>query len=245
MGRIARRISGSGLYHIIFRGINKQHLFEESSDYEKMKRILMVLKEEIGFEIYAYCLMSNHVHILLKEKEPMDISAIMKRLLTNYVRWYNVKYDRVGTLIANRYKSEPVEVDEYFLCLIRYIHQNPVKAGIVDRAEDYRWSSYREYTSSKIELVNREFVFSMMSKDAFKEFNELEENCIFEVSDKIKKTDEAIRREIVKKYKIEPKNICSMERNERNELLRQLKERYTIRQLERITGVSRGVIHKS
>ena len=115
MSRLARQYSETGLYHIVFRGQNKQHIFEEDKDYEKMLEIILDLKQEMEFEIYAYCLMSNHVHLVLKEKEMGQISMIMKRLLSKYVRWYNVKYKRTGALIANRYKSKPVDTDQYFL----------------------------------------------------------------------------------------------------------------------------------
>ena len=132
MSRLAREISETGLYHIVFRGINRQHIFECDKDYEKIIEILISIKQQMRFEIYSYCLMSNHVHILLNEKVKGNISLIMKRLLTKYARWYNIKYGRSGALIANRYKSKPVEVDEYFLQLVRYIHQNPLKANMVD-----------------------------------------------------------------------------------------------------------------
>ena len=157
--RLARQISESGLYHIVFRGVNKQSIFEEESDYVKMEDILYELKSEMKFEIYVYCFMSNHVHILLKEENMGDISLIMKRLLTKYARWYNIKYKRSGALIANRYKSQPVEVDEYFLNVVRYIHQNPIKAGMVEQIGDYRWSSYNEYASNVQGLSDKEFEF--------------------------------------------------------------------------------------
>ena len=89
MSRLARQFSCTGLYHIVFRGINHQRIFEEEKDYEKLKDILMTLKTEMSFKIYAYCFMSNHVHILLKENKLADISIIMKRLLTKYARWYS------------------------------------------------------------------------------------------------------------------------------------------------------------
>ena len=130
MSRLARQISSTGLYHIIFRGVNKQHIFEEDADYLKLLGILKQLKTEMNFKIYVYCFMSNHVHILLHEKEMGQISLIMKRTLTKYARWFNIKYSRSGALIANRYKSQPVEVDPYFLNVVRYIHQNPLKAKI-------------------------------------------------------------------------------------------------------------------
>ena len=88
MARAAREISQSGLYHIVFRGVNKQHIFEESTDYEKLIEVISNLKREMEFEIYAYCLMSNHVHILLKEKEPGEISRDSGdvRLCQNVIR---------------------------------------------------------------------------------------------------------------------------------------------------------------
>ena len=245
MARAARQISETGLYHILFRGVNKQHIFEEAEDYEKLKAILISLKKEMGYKIYAYCFMSNHVHILLEEKSTGDISQIMKRLLTKYARWYNIKYKRSGALIANRYKSKPVEVDEYFLGLIRYIHQNPKKAGIVTEINEYEWSSYNEYINEEQGLADKEFVMQMISKNGFEELHQQEDESEFTVDDKIKLTDDEIRRRIIKKYNLEPKNICNMEKKIRNELLSKLKKEYSIRQLERVTGISRGVIHKS
>ncbi|MBQ6794811.1 MAG: transposase [Clostridia bacterium] len=91
MSRIARVFSESGVYHILFRGVNQQNIFEEEADFEKLKETMVNVKQEMGFEIYAYCFMSNHVHIVLKEKNVGDISLIMKRILTKYARWYNIK----------------------------------------------------------------------------------------------------------------------------------------------------------
>ena len=114
MSRIARVISESGVYHILFRGVNQQNIFEEASDFEKLKNTIRIVKQEMDFEIFAYCFMSNHVHIVLKERNIGDISLIMKRILTKYARWYNIKYGRSGALIANRYKSVLVEENKSF-----------------------------------------------------------------------------------------------------------------------------------
>ena len=244
MSRLARKISESGLYHIVFRGINRQRIFEEEPDYIKLKNILIELKKEMGYEVYVYCFMSNHVHILLKEKNMGDISLIMKRLLTKYARWYNIKYGRSGALIANRYKSKPIDVDEYFLSVVRYIHQNPIKAKLVDDIAEYKWSSYVEYITDSEGLSDKEFVLEMLSKDEFIEFHKIEEELKFSVDDKVKFTDDEVRRNILKELGIEPKLIGEMEKNRRNEVLKHLKSKYSIRQLERVTGVSRGVIHK-
>ena len=92
MSREARKLSKSGFYHIVFWGINHQNIFEEEQDFEYMLEIFKKLKQEMQFEIHAYCLMTNHVHILLKENQTGDISTIIKRLLTKYVMKFNKKY---------------------------------------------------------------------------------------------------------------------------------------------------------
>ena len=244
MGRQSRVYSESKIYHIMFRGVNYQDLFEERQDYIKLTETILQLKEEMGFQIYAYCFMTNHVHLVLKEKELRDMSLIMKRILTKYSRWYNIKYGRTGALIANRYKSVPVVVDEYFLNLIRYVHQNPIKAGIVKDIDDYKYSSYREYLG-KPKITDTGFVKEMIDNHEFKEFHMQMEEMNFEVSDRKKKTDETLIREIQREYGIDnPKQIAGLEKKKRNEILKHLKENYPVRQLQRITGVSRGVISK-
>ena len=168
MSRLARAFSQSGVYHILFRGVNQQNIFEEDADFEKLKQTIAIVKKDLDFEIYAYCFMSNHVHIVMKEKNIGDISLIMKRILTKYARWYNIKYGRSGALIANRYKSVPIEIDEYFLQLIRYVHQNPIKAGITDKLENYRYSSFVEYINEK-DITDTDFLLQMISKKEFVE----------------------------------------------------------------------------
>lgn len=242
MSRLAREISPSGLYHIVFRGISKQNIFEEDTDYLKMIYILQDLKKEMEFEIYAYCFMTNHAHILLKEKRAGEVSQIMKRLLTKYAMYFNKKYQRSGTLIANRYKSQPVSVDDYFLSVVRYIHQNPVKAGLTSVVSSYRWSSYNEYYTKNTFLVDAHFVFSIIPFEEFEKFHQVDETELFLVNDKIKISDEAIRRDIIKTYNMEPFQIGALSKNSRNSILYVLKKKYSIRQLERVTGISRGVI---
>ena len=244
MSRTARRMSQSGVYHILFRGVNQQSIFEEKADYDKLKETILKVKEEMGIEIYAYCFMSNHVHIVLKEKRDRDISLIMKRILTKYARWYNIKYGRSGALIANRYKSVPVEIDEYFLHLIRYIHQNPVKAGIVEKLSEYRYSSYNEYMEEN-DLTDTGFILGMLNKREFEEFHTSMEEMTFRVSDRKNDTDDEVCFKIRNKYGIEnPKEISNMKKEERNKILIELKQKHPIRQLQRITGVSRGIISR-
>lgn len=245
MSRLARTISESGVYHILFRGVNQQNIFEEAADFEKLKETIATVKQDLCFEIYAYCFMSNHVHIVLKEKNIGDISLIMKRILTKYARWYNIKYGRSGALIANRYKSVPVEINEYFLHLIRYIHQNPIKAGIAERCEDYIHSSFIEYLNEK-ELVEADFLLQMTSLKEFVAFHQEIGTMNFRVTDSKKKTDDEVLMFLMKNYKIDnPKNISKFSKADRDKILAVLKNEFPIRQLQRITGISRGVITKA
>ena len=129
MPRQARKKSNCGIYHIMLRGINQQQIFEDAEDYERFLDILKDCKEICEFELYAYCLMGNHVHLLIKEKKE-PIEQIVKRIGSRFVYWYNVKYQRKGHLFQDRFKSEPVDTQKYFSTVLIYIHRNPIKAGI-------------------------------------------------------------------------------------------------------------------
>jgi len=245
MSRLARTISESGVYHVLFRGVNQQNIFEEDADFNKLTETIATVKRDLGFEIYAYCFMSNHVHIVLKEKSVGDISLIMKRILTKYARWYNIKYGRSGALIANRYKSVPVEIDEYFLNLIRYVHQNPIKAGIVNRVENYPYSSFLEYVTES-NLTDTDFALQMIGLEEFIDYHQEIEEMNFRVTDSKKKTDEEVLIFLKKNYKIDnPKMISKFSKSDRDKILVDLKKKFPIRQLQRLTGISRGVITKA
>ena len=143
MARKARRKSISGYSHLIMRGNNKQILFEKPEDYRFFISRMARYCQEAGIRIIAYCLMDNHVHILVHDPENA-VSEMMKKLGVSYSKYYNEKYERIGHLFQGRFLSEPVENDEYLLTAYRYILNNPRKAGICP-AEKYRWSSYKGY----------------------------------------------------------------------------------------------------
>jgi len=142
MPRHQRKISKTGIYHVLLRGINRQRIFEQAEDYIQFLDYLYEVRKVSGLTLYAYCLMGNHVHLLVKENEE-PLATVFRRLGTRYVHWFNKKYDRCGHLFQDRYKSEPVETDEYFLSVLIYIFQNPVAAGVCRTPEDYEWSSRR------------------------------------------------------------------------------------------------------
>ena len=253
VSRPPRILSETGLYHIIFRGLNRQNLFEEDQDYKKLLEIINEIKVVYEIKIYAYCLMTNHVHLFVKEREVGDIKIIMHKILTRYVMWYNRKYQRSGSLIGNRYKSEPIEDETYYLTLMRYIHHNPLKAGMVDTPEEYIWSSYNDYINLRNEFTDIEFGLSILSNDEekalkeFKEFHkEMGEND-FSISNTKRLTDEQIKRRIIKiTGGIRPEQISLRTKKERDTILAILRnEGFTIGQLERVTGISRGIVTRA
>ncbi len=160
MPRRARKMSSTGIYHVMMRGINRQRIFEEEQDYKKYLQALKKALKISNCKVYAYCLMPNHVHLLLKpEGESLEI--VIKRIGCRYVHWYNEKYGRVGHLFQDRYKSEAVENESYFLTVLRYIIQNPFKANLERELGLYKWSSYKEYAIGADGLTDTELAYSI------------------------------------------------------------------------------------
>lgn len=144
MPRVARLRGEFTTYHIILRGNEKKNIFPDSVDKQRFLEILERLREKNNFHIYAYCLMDNHLHLIIYDNGN-DISSIMKSLNVSYAMYFNRKHKRVGHLFQDRFKSEIVDDDTYLLELSKYIHNNPVKAGMVTDALKYRWSSFAHY----------------------------------------------------------------------------------------------------
>ena len=141
MSRNARKKSEIGIYHVMLRGIDKMNIFLCDSDYYIFLNHIKMAKERSNFLLLAYCLMTNHVHLLIKEGNE-DLGDIIRRIAVGYAQYFNNKNGRIGHLFQNRFRSEPVNDERYLLVLLRYIHQNPVKAGIVKSIHEYKWSSY-------------------------------------------------------------------------------------------------------
>lgn len=167
MPRIARQKSESGIYHIILRGANRQDIFHNDDDCYRFLKILETYKTQSEISIFAWCLMGNHVHLLLKEGKE-ELAFTMKRIGVSYASYYNRKYKTVGHLFQDRFRSENIENDAYLLSVTRYIHQNPVKAGIVTKPDDWKWSSCKSYytiVESPSSLLDNEFLLSMFADE--------------------------------------------------------------------------------
>ena len=153
MPRQARSLSAASIYHVMLRGINRQNIFEDDSDKQFFMTSLGRYRDISGFTLYAFCLMSNHVHLLIEPGQE-SLETIFRRIGTRYAIYFNKKYDRVGHLFQDRFRSEPVQGENGFLIVLRYILQNPMKAGMETRPGAYRWSSYLAYEKGYAALTD-------------------------------------------------------------------------------------------
>lgn len=144
MARRPRLEVEGGLYHVIIRGVDRRDIFHDKQDYEKFLSLLAVQKEKLPFFLYAYCLMTNHIHLLI-ERMTDDVGRIMHRVLTGYTQYYNRKYRRSGHLLQGRHKAILCQSDMYLAELVRYIDLNPIRAKMVRKVENYPFSSHRAY----------------------------------------------------------------------------------------------------
>ena len=182
MSRPLRIAFPGAFYHVTSRGNEQKDVFKSRKDREKFLEYLASATERYGAVIHAYCLMSNHYHLLL-ETPAGNLSQIMQHINSAYTTYFNVKRKRAGHLFQGRYKAILVEVDEYATELSRYIHLNPVRAGIVTRPEDYPWSSYRSYIGqgNAPEWLKREFIlgyFGTRASDSMKKYRKFVEDLI-------------------------------------------------------------------
>lgn len=144
MARKLRVEVEGGLYHVIARGNDRQDIFHTHEDRLRFLSLLAKQKARSPFFIYAFCLMTNHIHILL-ERQAETVGSIMQRVLGGYSRYYNRKYKHVGHVFQARHKAILCQTDRYLAELVRYIHLNPVRAGMVKLPEEYAYSSHRAY----------------------------------------------------------------------------------------------------
>ncbi len=154
MPRPLRPIEEGLIYHVINRGNNRQPVFLKKGDFEAFLKALVELKQRKPFALYGYCLLNNHFHLLIRPVEG-SISRIMQSLLVSHTQRYHRHHRSGGHVWQGRFKSPVIQNDEHLLTVLRYIEANPLRAGIVNRAEDYPWSSYRLHGLGKLnELVD-------------------------------------------------------------------------------------------
>jgi putative transposase len=142
MPRPLRPIAKDLIYHVINRGNNRQKVFRKPEDFEAFLKALGDLKKRKPFELYGYCLLNNHFHLLIRPRGS-SISRIMQSLLVSHTQRYHKHYRSGGHVWQGRFKSPVIQNDEHLLTVLRYMEANPLRANLVQRAEDYPYSSYR------------------------------------------------------------------------------------------------------
>ncbi len=249
MPRKAREKSPFNIYHIMLRGINKQQIFYDEQDYRSFEFLLSRYKEQCEYELLAYCLMGNHVHLLIKENgEP--IGNIFKHIGCSFVYWHNQKYERTGHLFQDRFKSEPINNAAQLLTVLRYILNNPVKAGICNRPEEYRYSSAREYLLDKRGITDREMIRSFTDDRALKEFilRENDDQCM-DISDnkKFRCDDESANRLILRELGTRSPVVETKDKREKlnHSICKLVNFGLSVRQLSRLSGIPKKIIENA
>ena len=263
MPRRPRKQAESRIYHVMLRGIEKKNIFIDNEDKLKIVEIILNKRKLGGFKLYAFCVMDNHLHLLLRDEMEI-VSQTIKRIGTSYAYYFNKKYERVGHLFQDRFRSEVISEDSQLSTVIRYIHKNPVKAKIVNQEQDYRWSSYLFYVNDIANITDNpdeKYIYNdvdeilltfstnrINAKKAFIEFMDAESNDVFidhDFSDR--DMDNAKNKVIVKRalmeYGLEQSDLKSDHKRLRN-LVYKLKndEGISLRKIAEILGLDRGLI---
>lgn len=251
MPRKPRKGSGSGIYHIIIRGINRQTIFEDEEDKIRLLKTLEKFKNISKYKLYSYCFMDNHIHLLIREVEE-PISLTMKRISASYVYWYNNKYQRSGHLFQERFKSEAVETKSYFKTVLRYIHQNPLKANLATNVYECKWTSLNEYLGEP-KIIDIDFALQLFSphrEKAIQRFTNYmqqanDDQCLDDYFN-IRTSDHEVRSYLNRIGIPNSSSLQQMDRDQRNAVILQLKQLdgVSIRQLARVTGISKSVIDR-
>lgn len=250
MPRAERAVSESGLYHVIAKGDGGKILFAGDDDRREFLKILKRACSEEGVSVIAWCLMDNHVHLVLQD-EQRGLSRAMHRIMTTYARHFNRQAGRIGHVFQERFKSKPIESERYLLEAVRYVHNNPAKAGI-SRAENYPWSSYRQYVGDSearseepADVAQTELVLELLGgREGFAEFCRAAPNLAYAPPSGKRIPD----REMLEVARdalggADPRDAAAMTPAGRDDVIALLRSRgLSIRQIMRLTGLGRRVI---
>ena len=246
--RSPRKKSNTNVYHIIIRGINKQDIFLDKQDFRKFLKEIKRTKEVYQYELYAYAIMPNHVHFIIHDLND-SLSKAMQSLNISYTIYFNKKYERVGHLLQNRFKSKIIEEQSYLKNVLRYIHKNPENAGI---RENYPWISYHEYILNKSELIDKEIIMDIFNNNIenFKIFhqNYNKNQDIVEDYEMINKIDDEEAIKIMKEISKEDNlmKIQNYDVNKKYEIIGRFIRIEGIKkvQIARILGINRKTIER-
>ncbi len=249
MARKPRQVSASGYYHVMLRGAGKRRLFEDDADRRVFLDCLAKAVERYGVTVLAWCLMDNHVHLILLD-ERGALSGAMASLETSYAKHVNEKTGSTGHVFENRFKSKAIEDEAYLLGALRYVHRNPVESGICDAA-NYPWSSYREYlgrSGGDGPVADTSIVLDILGGiGAFERLHVLEVDLGYTFEQRQRVNDEqahGIAVELLGTKRL--RGLSAEGREERAGALRSLHDAgLSVRQIQRVTGVGRWSVERA
>ncbi len=245
MARTRRIRSEMGYYHVILRGINKQDIYFDNNDREKMLNTLQRFQNETDVKICAYCLMTNHIHLLINATDRLDL--FIKKIASSYVFYFNHKYNRIGHLFQDRYRSEAIETEAYLLTVFRYILQNPLKAGICT-PEMYPWSSWKSLDKQDDFCDIRQIAAIAGGCQELKDFvlQQNNDQCLDADSVHVLSEEDALREALRITGGVIPLKVSHYPKEEMNLLLSRMKKAgLSIRQISRLTGINRNTIQRA
>lgn len=250
MARQARVDSPTGIQHVTSRGAGRRAIFEDDIDRVRYLEKLREFSIRDGVNVLAWCLMENHVHLLLKS-DTGSLESLMRSLNISHAQWFNGRHGHVGPVFQGRYSSTSVENEAHLVECVRYIHRNPEVAGVAETRR-YPWSSYGEYIGSTTGympgLCSTSLVLGLIDDfEGFHDANSIETDFVETVPARRVISDGEVMAFAKNLFGEECiGSIAAMEKCERNRaLMRLYVAGASIRQLERITGIGRGVIQKA
>lgn len=234
MARICKENINTSFFHIMVQGHNKEYIFNAKEEINQYMKIMKDTKEKIDMTILAYCIMSNHAHILFHEENINQLIKYMHRVNLMYAKYYNKKHNKVGYVFRDRYKMQPIYSEKHLISCVRYIHNNPVKAHICEKPQEYQYSScYNNifYTDTELERNIKKNLYVQDEDDRFTlmEDNENKEEICKEIIEEI-----MIKNNITKEEFCQNKALLSL-------AIKKLKYENSIsyRMMETVLGVNR------
>lgn len=248
MPRIARKKLENGFFHIMVQGIKKEKIFYKSEYKEKYIQLMKFFKEKQKIELINYCVMNNHVHIIIYTEDINELTMFMKKLNTTYALHYNKAENRVGYVFRNRFESKEIYNQDYLTKCIKYVHMNPVKAGITKTEGEYKYSSYNDYINKR-GIVTDELLQKIFNSkyNYLKEFLKIEyDEELFKELEKEELTEEKLKEQINEFIKKEEITLEELKKDKRliKKLYNEMKLKPTKAKLGEYIGLTRTRISK-
>lgn len=249
MPRPPRKISESGYYHITLRGNGKQLLFESDVDRHAFLDMLQRSFSKFQVKVVAWCLMGNHVHLVIYDGE-RNLSAAVGSLTISYAGWFNHRLGHVGHVFQERFGNSVIESEEYLLEAIRYVHNNPCKAGIVVNPAEYAWSSHRQYLgcTDRLSIVDAQLIAELFDNcDVYRKFMSEPSRVPYAPKVGARVSDEdalAIAKVLAENLAhCDPSELKRCDKKLRDRIVAAMRsEGLTVKQVQRITGLGDWVI---